>query len=395
MNPSRVWFLSLLVAGSAVVAVGCHDLELAQLRCSLNGTCPPGYVCGGDGFCRRQLGDSGRVAGPPGSKKQGEACGAADECITHNCADGVCCDTACGDACSACNLPENVGSCVAIARGQPSVHGGCAQQPATSCGTTGLCDGAGQCQLYDDTTICGDASCEKGSNTFFPEARCDGRGSCAAAAAGLPCAPFMCKPDGKACADRCGGATDCVLPNLCSNGSCGAIGNGLPCRNAGQCQSGFCVDGVCCNSTLHGTVHGMRSDRVAGNLRAGQWRETRTARAAPAPGRERPAPDSARPPAPPRAATRAARASAGAPPAPTAPRAPRRQPQPAATAPGRAARASPPRVASTCARRAASAPPPARATSIARPATSARAAPARRRAPPRRPAPPPVSAPEG
>ena len=64
----------------------------------------------------------------------------------------------------------------------PPVHGGCATQPATSCGTTGLCDGAGQCQLYDDTTVCGDAACEKGSNTFFPEARCDGRGSCAAAA---------------------------------------------------------------------------------------------------------------------------------------------------------------------------------------------------------------------
>ena len=69
-----------------------------------------------------------------------------------------------------------------------------------------------------------------------------------AAAAGLSCAPFMCRPDGKACADRCGGATDCVSPNTCSNGSCGTIGNGLPCRNAGQCQSGFCVDGVCCNA---------------------------------------------------------------------------------------------------------------------------------------------------
>ena len=100
MNPSRVWFLSLLAAGSAVAAAGCHDLELAQLRCSLNGPCPSGYACGGDGFCRRQLGDNGRVAGPPGSKKQGEACGAADECVTHNCADGVCCDTACGDACT-------------------------------------------------------------------------------------------------------------------------------------------------------------------------------------------------------------------------------------------------------------------------------------------------------
>jgi hypothetical protein len=241
----RGWLPSLLMSASIVAAAGCHDLELAQLRCSVNGACPGGYACGSDGFCRPQSG--GRVQGPPGSKKQGEACGTGEECVTQNCADGVCCDTACGDACQACNLPDNVGTCVAVARGKSPVHGGCDTQPANSCGTNGLCDGAGQCQLYDDTTVCGDAACDRGSNSFLPEARCDGRGSCATAAA-LPCAPFLCRPDGTACADRCGGSSDCVAPNQCSNGSCGPIGNGLPCRDAGQCQSGFCVDGVCCNA---------------------------------------------------------------------------------------------------------------------------------------------------
>ncbi len=232
----------------AAVGVGCHDLELQQLRCSLDERCPPGYVCGSDDFCRPQIGDSGRVVGPPGSKKQGEACGSGGDCESKNCADGVCCDSPCTDACLTCNHPDNVGTCVAVARGGAPAHDGCATQPAESCGTNGLCDGAGACQLYDDTTVCGAGSCDAASNTFHPEARCDGHGTCAGGGAAISCAPFVCKSNGKACADSCNGSADCVAPNACTNGSCGPIGNGLPCHDAGQCQSGFCVDGVCCNA---------------------------------------------------------------------------------------------------------------------------------------------------
>jgi hypothetical protein len=245
---SRVstWLLPALLAG-IFAAAGCHDLELSQLRCSLARRCPSGYACGADEFCRRQS-DNGRVASPPGSKKQGEACASADECITHACTDGVCCDTGCGDACHACNLPDNVGTCVAVARGSAPVHDACETQSPQSCGTNGLCDGDGHCAVYDASTVCGDASCDKGSNTVVHEAHCDGFGACAAAGAALSCAPFMCRPDGKGCADRCGSTSECVQPNACGGGSCGPIGNGLPCHGANQCQSGFCVDGVCCNA---------------------------------------------------------------------------------------------------------------------------------------------------
>src|SRR5262245_1045380 len=92
-----------------LVAASCHDLALERLRCSVNGRCPDGYTCHDDGFCRRD--GAGPVQGAPGSKKQGEACARADECATGSCADGVCCNTDCGDACSACNLPDNVGTC--------------------------------------------------------------------------------------------------------------------------------------------------------------------------------------------------------------------------------------------------------------------------------------------
>jgi len=243
------WAAVLLACTVVLFVMGCHDLELAQLPCSVGRGCPSGYTCGSDDICRRQIGDSGgRVAGPAGSKKQGEACAGADECETKSCADGVCCDSPCTDACHTCNNPDNRGACVAVARGEAPAHDGCGKQPAASCGMNGLCDGAGGCQLYDDTTVCGEASCDKASNTLSPEARCDGHGTCAAAGGGISCAPFACNGDGKRCADKCKGNGDCVGANACVDGSCGLIGNGLACHDAGQCQSGFCVDGVCCNA---------------------------------------------------------------------------------------------------------------------------------------------------
>jgi hypothetical protein len=277
----RPW-TDLLLGGCLAALLGgvaaCHDLELAKLRCSTSGRCPDGYACAADGQCYRNAGSGGdaaagggsvdgggsgggRVPGPPGSKKEGEACAAAEECETRSCADGVCCDTACTDACRACNLPDNVGTCVPVTRGGTPVHGACAQQAGSTCGTNGLCDGAGQCQLHDDATICREAACDKGSNMLLPEGRCDGRGSCAIAAGGFSCAPFMCHPNGKTCADGCSAPADCVLPALCVGGSCGKIGNGLACRNASQCASGFCVDGVCCNAPC--TEQCMACDLVA------------------------------------------------------------------------------------------------------------------------------------
>src|SRR5690242_108467 len=94
------WTRALVLAGAmALAGAACHDLTLTELRCSTAGRCPSGYVCGSDDMCRRTISDgSGRVAGPPGSKKQGEPCGAPGDCESAHCADGVCCDSACTDA---------------------------------------------------------------------------------------------------------------------------------------------------------------------------------------------------------------------------------------------------------------------------------------------------------
>jgi hypothetical protein len=257
-----------LVAATAALlaAAGCHELDLARLRCSTSGRCPDGYACRADGFCYPNADGGGAPAsqsGPPGAKKQGEACQRADECASLACVDDVCCNTVCVDACHACNLPNNVGTCVPVARGKEPEHGTCPKQDAATCGTNGLCDGAGACQRYDDKTVCRKASCDGATNAVTPQARCDGNGSCVAADPPISCAPFVCKADGKACADSCGDSSTCVAPAACVGGSCGKISNGLPCHDAGQCQSGFCVDGVCCNAAC--TEQCMACD-VAGLL---------------------------------------------------------------------------------------------------------------------------------
>jgi len=244
------------LAAVLLAAAGCHDLELTRFRCSVNGRCPDGYACGADGFCApsgSSGGDGGAAARtqgqppPPAGKKQGEACASDDDCAGGSCADGVCCNGRCDDACHACNQPNNVGTCVAVARGKHPAHGSCAKQDPSTCGTNGLCDGAGQCQRYDTSTVCRASACDQGTDALTPEARCDGLGSCVPSGPPLSCAPFVCRGDGKRCADSCAGNGDCQLSASCAGGSCGKFGNGLPCSDAGQCQSGFCVDGVCCN----------------------------------------------------------------------------------------------------------------------------------------------------
>ena len=85
--------------------------------------------------------------------------------------------------------------------------------------------------------------------SFMPPSVCDGQGTCEGGSP-ISCAPFLCK-DG-ACQGTCTSAADCVPPNSCQGQSCGKKGLGQACRAATECGSGFCVDGVCCDSGCDG-----------------------------------------------------------------------------------------------------------------------------------------------
>jgi hypothetical protein len=183
-------------------------------------------------------------------KMQGQACGAGDICDTSGgCRDGYCCDTACANACSACNVSGREGVCSPVAAGAAPAHGSCGPDPASGCQRDGKCDGAGACHLYPLGTVCLDSTCASG--TFTPASTCDGNGVCKSAPS-MPCDPYVCK-DAKVCFDSCADSTACKAPNTCdAMNSCGTKPNGGSCSVGTQCTSTFCVDGVCCENACTG-----------------------------------------------------------------------------------------------------------------------------------------------
>lgn len=68
--------------------------------------CTNGLTCNGAGAC-------GSIV-QTGNKANGELCGAAQECKSKFCADGVCCNAACTGPCLSCET----GTCNEVTRGQ-------------------------------------------------------------------------------------------------------------------------------------------------------------------------------------------------------------------------------------------------------------------------------------
>jgi hypothetical protein len=190
--------------------------------------------------------DVGRSDGP-GTKANGQACATGGECDSTLCVDGVCCASACGTLCQACNVPGKEGTCAPVPSGTTSAQ--CAKQPATTCSFDGTCNGSGGCRRYPAGVACKAASCL--GPTYTPASACDGQGVCVAAKA-VNCTPYNCDSStgAAACIATCKtGGTDCVAPAVCANGSCGPKvkqANGAGCLAIADCISGFCADGVCC-----------------------------------------------------------------------------------------------------------------------------------------------------
>ena len=117
--------------------------------------------------------DCGGAASGPGNHcptrcAKGKMCNAGSDCVAtaNNCVDGVCCNTACGAICQACNLSGTVGTCSPIAEGTNDAgkcdngHGGC--------GGKCTCNGAGAClkQMGETCTLpadCASNMCNSGT----------------------------------------------------------------------------------------------------------------------------------------------------------------------------------------------------------------------------------------
>src|SRR4029077_10065521 len=143
-------------------------------------------------------------------------CGAAGECNSGFCEQGVCCATACVGICRSCGLAGTIGTCASVAPGQDPFNQ-CADQGASTCGTDGTCDGGGACRRYAIGSTCAASTCS--GTTFTPARACDGAGTCGTATATTGGA-YVCGSGGS-CLVTCTTNADCVAPNVCTGGSCG------------------------------------------------------------------------------------------------------------------------------------------------------------------------------
>jgi hypothetical protein len=180
----------------------------------------------------------------------GALCSLDAECASGSCADGVCCTTACSGSCLSCLFADTGaadGTCAPVAAGlDPAAE--CVDLGAASCSTNGSCDGAGQCALYADGSVCLAPYCDAPTSLTLTST-CSG-GLCSGSGA-ISCAPFLCLAG--ACASLCVTDADCDPSTYCDQGTCaGKAIDGAPCAANAACFSGACADSVCCDDVCAG-----------------------------------------------------------------------------------------------------------------------------------------------
>jgi hypothetical protein len=254
------------MSGNCVDGVCC-----AQTAAACNGMCRACNVAGSVGTCANVpagLGDDTCTsdqacnAAQQCKAKNGFQCQSYMDCASGQCADGVCCNTACADVCKVCNLNATKGTCSPVPTGNED-PGTCMSDPLQSrfCDAASVCTNApkpvgkpctasGQCQSgFCIDGVCCSTACNQtcyscGQPTF--------EGTCRAIPAGLPdrSATTLCDAANQYCT---------------GSGTCGTNKkpNGGTCAAATECGSNFCVDGTCCNSTCLGTCQACN---VAGKL---------------------------------------------------------------------------------------------------------------------------------
>lgn len=226
---------------------------MCPVMCSQDNQCAAGFYCLGSNCVAK--------------KADGTACAMNNECTSGNCVDGFCCNSACNGPCQACSTAKKSqganGTCGPILAGNDPDNE-CAPTAASTCGTTGACDGlgVGACQLWPGGTPCSAQSC---TNGFQQGAgTCTGSGICQGGP-GVSCMPYACNGAQTACLTMCTLDSDCSSNAYCGGGACQfKLNNGAMCSTNNQCTSDTCVDGFCCNSPCTGTCLACNVPNLSG-----------------------------------------------------------------------------------------------------------------------------------
>jgi hypothetical protein len=216
--------------------------------------------------------------------KSGQTCTSGVQCVSGACVDGVCCGSACTQACEACNVTP--GTCTPAPKGSSGRAGcglGACNGTSTACSTTCTTDGDCSALGYCGTTSCvatkaagaacaRDRQCQSGAcrDGVCCNRACGGACEVCAAIKGatadgactpLPsstkpagCGGYACSGGSGACAASCATDAACASGYYCDGALCQKTrAQGEGCARAGECATGLsCADGVCCNAACDG-----------------------------------------------------------------------------------------------------------------------------------------------
>ena len=178
----------------------------------------------------------------------GSPCTSGAQCKSLVCKHGVCCVKVCSQQCKNCAMPGKKGICTFVPKGQKDPAGNGCDNPIVAC------DGKGMCKLLKGnvcfpTTMdpdpclsghCVDSQCcDQACTAMCMDCALKGKvGTCSFSRPGMP--------DTEA-SKTCKGIKACDGKGGCKKA------NAQPCKASVECGSGFCVQGLCCDTKCDST----------------------------------------------------------------------------------------------------------------------------------------------
>jgi len=224
--------------------------------------CKDNTSCDGSGQCSAPVPEDCNQTNTCVKKPQGAKCEDPDECTSHFCVDGYCCDKPCDAPCASCKQNALKGQCLPLASTYDpglcdpiNMAGDCTSLPCQ-------CDAQSVCRASLGLNCLGDLECASG--------RCLGNACCATACESpcKSCNSLHTNLNPGNCAPIISGQdpfNECFENTVCDGrGTCFSKTLGSQCDGDQECLSGHCVDRVCCNEVCQDTCRACDSVRTRG-----------------------------------------------------------------------------------------------------------------------------------